>query len=262
MQVDRAAPGARRAAAFHRLPSGLEDDRDRADAARHAHPRAGDRPACGPALRLHRQRARRRRRQHLLPGLRERSDRARLVRDPQLPPHRRRRLHALRHAARRPLPEIHQALRRQAHPGPPFSTRERIIALMARLPFFLVVLLLSFEALAQTYPARPVRMIVGFPPGGGTDILARIVAQKLSEAWGQQVVVENRPGASATIAANAVAKAAPDGYTLSMGQLTPNAIAPALVPKPPYDALRDFAPIVLVGTSPNVLVIHPGLPAR
>jgi tripartite-type tricarboxylate transporter receptor subunit TctC len=133
---------------------------------------------------------------------------------------------------------------------------------MPRFSFFIVALLLSLEALAQAYPARPVRMVVGFPPGGGTDILARIVAQKLSEAWGQQVVVENRPGASATIAANAVAKAAPDGYTLSMGQLTPNAIAPALTPKPPYDALRDFAPIVLVGTSPNVLVIHPGLPAR
>ena len=124
------------------------------------------------------------------------------------------------------------------------------------------ILAFADEGLAQPYPGRPVRMIVGFPPGGGTDILARIVAQKLSDAWGQQVVVENRPGASATIAANAVARAAPDGYTLSMGQLTPNAIAPALVPKPPYDALRDFAPIVLVGTSPNVLVIHPGLPAR
>ena len=105
-------------------------------------------------------------------------------------------------------------------------------------------------------------MVVGFPPGGGTDILARIVAQKLAEAWGQQVVVENRPGASATITANAVARAAPDGYTLSMGQLTPNAIAPALMPKLPYDALRDFAPIALVGTSPNVLVVYPGLPAR
>ena len=125
-----------------------------------------------------------------------------------------------------------------------------------------LALALPFEALAQAYPARPVRMVVGFPPGGGTDILARLVAQKLSEAWGQQVVVENRPGASATIAANAVARAAPDGYTLSMGQLTPNAIAPALLPKLPYDALKDFAPIVLVGTSPNVLVVHPGLPVR
>ena len=117
-------------------------------------------------------------------------------------------------------------------------------------------------AQAQTYPSKPVRMVVGFPPGGGTDILARILAQKLSEAWGQQVVVENRPGASATIAAAVVAKAAPDGYTLSMGQLTPNAIAPALMADLPYDAARDFAPVILVGTSPNVLVVNPSLPAK
>jgi tripartite-type tricarboxylate transporter receptor subunit TctC len=123
-------------------------------------------------------------------------------------------------------------------------------------------LLGSPAAESQGYPARPVRMVVGFPPGGGTDILARIVAQRLSDSWGQQVIVENRPGASATIAANAVAHAAPDGYTLTMGQLTPNAIAPALYPKLPYDALRDFTPIVLVGTSPNVLVVSPGLPVR
>jgi tripartite-type tricarboxylate transporter receptor subunit TctC len=115
---------------------------------------------------------------------------------------------------------------------------------------------------AQSYPAKPVKMVVGFPPGGGTDILARIVAQKLSDAWGQQVIVENRPGASATIGASVVAKAAPDGYTLSMGQLTPNAIAPALFPRLPYDAAKDFVPIILVGTSPNVLVTHPALPAK
>jgi tripartite-type tricarboxylate transporter receptor subunit TctC len=117
-------------------------------------------------------------------------------------------------------------------------------------------------ACAQAYPTKPVRMIVGFPPGGGTDILARIVAQKLADAWGQQVIVENRPGASATIGANVVAKAAPDGYTLAMGQLTPNAIAPALYPKLPYDALKDFVPITLVGTSPNILVVNPALPAK
>ena len=125
-----------------------------------------------------------------------------------------------------------------------------------------LALLLPANAQAQAYPTKAVHMIVGFPPGGGTDILARIVAQKLSEAWGQQVVVENRPGASATIGSAAVAKSAPDGYTLSMGQLTPNAIAPALYPKLSYDALKDFAPIVLVGTSPNVLVVYPGLAAH
>jgi tripartite-type tricarboxylate transporter receptor subunit TctC len=129
-----------------------------------------------------------------------------------------------------------------------------LLALLAALPAF---------AWAQPYPNRPVRMIVGFPPGGGTDILARIVAQKLSEAWKQQVIVENRPGASATIAASAVARSAPDGYVLSMGQLTPNAIAPALqAEKLQYDAIKDFAPIALVGTSPNVLVVYPGLPVR
>jgi len=132
-----------------------------------------------------------------------------------------------------------------------------------RLALLAVSLALPVLASAQPYPNRPVRMIVGFPPGGGTDILARIVAQKLSDAWKQQVVVENRPGASATIAASAVARSAPDGYVLSMGQLTPNAIAPALqAAKLQYDAIKDFAPIALVGTSPNILVVYPGLPVR
>jgi tripartite-type tricarboxylate transporter receptor subunit TctC len=134
--------------------------------------------------------------------------------------------------------------------------------LVIRLALLISALAAPLGVAAQSYPNRPVRMIVGFPPGGGTDILARILAQKLSESWKQQVVVENRPGASATIAATAVARAAPDGYVLSMGQLTPNAIAPALQVNLQYDALKDFAPIVLVGTSPNVLVVYPGLPVR
>ncbi|APV48621.1 hypothetical protein BWI17_02325 [Betaproteobacteria bacterium GR16-43] len=134
---------------------------------------------------------------------------------------------------------------------------------MARIiSALLLAACVSLSAAAQTFPSKPVKMVVGFPPGGGTDILARIVAQKLSETWGQQVVVENRPGASATIGANVVAKAPPDGYTISMGQLTPNAIAPALMPELPYDAAKGFVPIILVGTSPNVLAVNPGLPAR
>jgi tripartite-type tricarboxylate transporter receptor subunit TctC len=116
-------------------------------------------------------------------------------------------------------------------------------------------------ASAQAWPARPVKMVVGFPPGGGTDILARLLAKKLSDSWGQPVVIDNRPGASATIASDIVAKAAPDGYTVSMGQLTPNAIAPALMPKLPYDARRDLVAVVLVGSSPNLLVTQPGLGA-
>jgi tripartite-type tricarboxylate transporter receptor subunit TctC len=130
------------------------------------------------------------------------------------------------------------------------------------LALCVLVAFLSPQAGAQGYPSKSVKVVVGFPPGGGTDILARIVAQKLSEAWGQAVVVENRPGASATIAANVVAQAPADGYTLSMGQLTPNAIAPALFAKLPYDASRDFVPIILVGTSPNVLVLNPSVPAK
>src|SRR5437762_190527 len=131
-----------------------------------------------------------------------------------------------------------------------------------RVALCILVAVLSPQAGAQGYPSKSVKMVVGFPPGGGTDILARIVAQKLSDAWGQPVVVENRPGASATIAASAVAQAAPDGYTLSMGQLTPNAIAPALFANLPYNASRDFVPIILVGTSPNVLVVNPSVPAK
>jgi tripartite-type tricarboxylate transporter receptor subunit TctC len=125
-----------------------------------------------------------------------------------------------------------------------------------------VSLCVASGAFAQGYPSKPVKMVVGFSPGGGTDILARIVAQKLAEAWGQSVVVENRPGASATIGAAVVAKAPPDGYTLAMGQLTPNAIAPALFKDLSYDATRDFVPIILVGTSPNVLVVNPAVPAK
>jgi tripartite-type tricarboxylate transporter receptor subunit TctC len=133
---------------------------------------------------------------------------------------------------------------------------------IVRLATCVLVALLSPQVCAQAYPSKSVKMVVGFPPGGGTDILARIVAQRLAETWGQSVIVENRPGASATIAASAVAQAAPDGYTLSMGQLTPNAIAPALFPKLPYDAARDFVPIILVGTSPNILVVNPSVAAK
>jgi tripartite-type tricarboxylate transporter receptor subunit TctC len=133
---------------------------------------------------------------------------------------------------------------------------------LIRLLYFILALLATpLAATAQGYPTKPVRMVVGFAPGGGTDILARILAQRLSESLGQQVLVENRAGASATIGAAAVAKAAPDGYTLSMGQLTPNAIAPALL-KLPFDPLKDLVPIVLVGTSPNVLVVNPALQAH
>jgi len=113
----------------------------------------------------------------------------------------------------------------------------------------------------QAYPVRPVRLVVPAAPGGGTDITARIIAPKLSELLGQQVVVENRAGAGTMIGSEAVARAAPDGYTLLMG-ISTLAINPAMYKKVPYDALKDFAPISQVVSLPNVLVTHPSLPAK
>ena len=112
----------------------------------------------------------------------------------------------------------------------------------------------------DAYPSKPIRIVVPFPAGGTTDILARAAAQKLSEAWGQGVVVDNRPGAGGNIGSDIVAKAAPDGYTLLMGTVGTHAINPSLYSKMPYDHVKDFAPIVLVAGVPNVLVVNPLLP--
>jgi tripartite-type tricarboxylate transporter receptor subunit TctC len=117
-------------------------------------------------------------------------------------------------------------------------------------------------AAAQPYPTKPVRIIVGFAPGGGTDTVARVLGQKLSEWWGQQVIVENRAGATGTIGADLVAKAPPDGYTLLMGHVNSNAIAPNVFKKLPYNALKDFTTIGYVGYVPNVLTVHPSVPAK
>ncbi len=116
-------------------------------------------------------------------------------------------------------------------------------------------------AWAQGYPTRPVRMVVPFPPGGSTDIVARTIAQKLSETWGQAVVVENRAGGGTTIGTDAVAKAAPDGYTLLVTP-APFTINASLLNRLPYDTLADFAPIALINTTPLVLVVNPGVPAK
>ncbi len=124
------------------------------------------------------------------------------------------------------------------------------------------VALAAAPVAAQQYPSKPVRIIVGFAPGGGTDVVARVIGQKVSEYWGQGVVVENRAGATGTIGADVVAKAPPDGYTLLMGHVNSHAIAPNLFRKLPYDALKDFAPISYVGYVPNVLVVHPSVPAH
>jgi tripartite-type tricarboxylate transporter receptor subunit TctC len=115
---------------------------------------------------------------------------------------------------------------------------------------------------AAGFPARTIRIVVPFPPGGVTDRLARMVAQKMQENWGQSVVVENRPGASGMIAAEAVAKSAPDGYTLMMGHIGTHAINVSLFSKLPYDPVKDFAPVSLLVSVPNVLLVHPSVPAN
>jgi len=119
------------------------------------------------------------------------------------------------------------------------------------------------SALAQqAFPSRSIRFVIPYPPGGASDVTARLLAQKLNEAWGQPVVVENRPGANGIIACEAVAKAAPDGYTVLMGNVGPNAINQTLYRTLPYDCVTSFAPITLTTIVPIVLVANPGLEAR
>jgi tripartite-type tricarboxylate transporter receptor subunit TctC len=121
---------------------------------------------------------------------------------------------------------------------------------------------LACQAQTARYPDRPVKIFVGFAAGGGTDVAARILAQKLTEALGQSVVVENRPGASGMIATETVAKSPADGYTLLMGSQTTLAVAPALYRKFSIDAARDFAGVAMAGVSPLVLVVHPSVPVQ
>jgi tripartite-type tricarboxylate transporter receptor subunit TctC len=112
------------------------------------------------------------------------------------------------------------------------------------------------------YPAKAIRLIVPFPAGGPLDIVARVIGQDLNRSWGQPVLVDNRPGAGGNIGADAVAKAPPDGYTILMGAVSTHAINVWLYSKLPYDPIKDFAPITLVTSVPNVLVLHPSVPAK
>jgi tripartite-type tricarboxylate transporter receptor subunit TctC len=128
----------------------------------------------------------------------------------------------------------------------------RLIALL----FFL-----SFPALSQTYPAKPIRLVVTYPAGGGADAMARLLAPKLGEALGQPIVVENRGGGSGTIAADLVARASPDGYTLML-DATNHAVNPSLFAKLPYDPEKAFAPVSLLALFPNMLVVHPAFPVN
>lgn len=128
--------------------------------------------------------------------------------------------------------------------------------------FAVVLSLAAITVQAQTYPTRPVKLVVGFEAGGNTDTVARVVAQKLSERIGQQVVVENKAGASGTIATGEAARSAPDGYTLTMGTTTTHAIAPAAYSKLTYDPIADFEPIAMVALAPYLLVVNSSFPAK
>jgi tripartite-type tricarboxylate transporter receptor subunit TctC len=124
----------------------------------------------------------------------------------------------------------------------------------------LLAIFLAFATpLCDAFPDKPVRFIIGFTPGGPSDILARAVGQKLAERWGQQVVIENRPGAGGNLAAEAVAKSAPDGHTWLLGNNSILATNQSLYRKLPYDPVKDFAPVALVAVQPNILVVHPAL---
>jgi tripartite-type tricarboxylate transporter receptor subunit TctC len=127
-----------------------------------------------------------------------------------------------------------------------------------------VVLLMAVSSLAhaQTWPQRPIKYIVNFAAGGTTDILARMIAPKLADALGQPVVVENKAGQAGSIGATELARAAPDGYTIGSGTISSHAINVSLYSKLPYDAIKDFAPITMLATLPNMLIIHPSIPAN
>lgn len=120
----------------------------------------------------------------------------------------------------------------------------------------------AVDALAQTYPTKPIRIIVPFPPVGAADLLTRTIGQKLTEAWGQQIIVENRPGVGGNLGVELAAKAPPDGYTAVMAAVTTNAIGMSTYAKLGYHLERDLAPVALAGNVPHILVAHPTLPAR
>src|SRR5947208_480321 len=124
-----------------------------------------------------------------------------------------------------------------------------IVAVMAAAPLF--------QAHAQSYPTKPVRIMVGYPPGGGVDVGARIVGQGLSDVWGVQTIIDNRPGGTGVLATTLTYQAPPDGYTLMLCQIASHAITPARAKKLPFDHVRDFAFVSMVGTTPNVIVTHP-----
>jgi tripartite-type tricarboxylate transporter receptor subunit TctC len=133
---------------------------------------------------------------------------------------------------------------------------------IAKLLAALAGLLVAGMALAQPYPSKPVRLVVPFPPGGPADSVARILAQKLNEVLGQQVVVDNRAGAGGVVGTEIAARSAPDGYTLTIGSIGTHAINQTLYRKLPYNVVRDFQPIARLSDAPNILAVHPSFPAK
>jgi len=138
--------------------------------------------------------------------------------------------------------------------------KEESMTIVVRIA--VLVLACAGTAGAQTFPAKPVRLVVGFVAGGPSDFVARLVGQGMSERLGQQVVVENRPGASGIVGAELVAKAPPDGYTIYLASQTTHAVAPAMYSKVGYDSLRDFAPVARVAHNPLLMVVHPSVPVK
>ncbi len=126
----------------------------------------------------------------------------------------------------------------------------------------LAALVFAAPVCAQPYPTKPIRMVVPSAPGSGPDLIARVVAQKLTESLGKPVVTDPRPGAGGSLGAEIVAKSPPDGYTLIMGSAGSHSVNSALYPKLPYDAVKDFSPVSLVSTAPNILIVHPSLPVK
>lgn len=141
-------------------------------------------------------------------------------------------------------------------------TMEKALRFFGALALFQLLGLTAGAVFAQDYPNKPVRIVVPYPPGGGVDVVARIIGQKLSQQWSQQVVIDNRAGASGNIGAESVARALPDGYTLLMGTNGPISINVSLYPKLPFNPLKDFAPVTIAASGPFVLSVHPSIPAK
>ena len=154
---------------------------------------------------------------------------------------------------------LHNAL---PHAIPSARVTSRIGTCIITALLALLAAAMSVPVGAQAYPSRPVKLVVPFPPGGSLDITGRLIAQRLSEMWGQAVVVENKPGAGGNIGADFVAKSPPDGYTILLGALSTHAVNPNLYAKMPYDAVKDFAPITLIAITPNVLVVNATTPVN